>query len=103
MPGPVAFEVLLEEIRRACWLSADQAARLEQVVVRFGGELLRLPSRGSLRRRRAGVLAARWLLMSEPASVVRDRLLAMGLSRRAAYRVISAARAQIARRIDGAR
>jgi hypothetical protein len=97
MPPPpqLTFELLFEEIRRACRLTPDQVRQLEHVASIWANQRLWLPSRQHWLRQRAHVVACRLLLSGEVAPLVRDRLMVMGCSRRLAYRTLDRARRSI--------
>lgn len=94
MPN-LTFELLFEEIRRACWLTPDQAHQLERVAALWENQRLWLPSRQHWLRQRAFTAACRLLLGGEPVPLARQRLMSMGCSRRGAYRALARAQRAI--------
>ncbi|MBI3157607.1 MAG: hypothetical protein HYZ20_19680 [Burkholderiales bacterium] len=100
--GTTTYEAMLDEIRRSCWLTPEQVRRMEAVSASWARCLIRMPSQRRWMHRAAEVAACRMLLLGEATPTVRDRLQAMGLSRRSAYRVIAQARVDIERHAAGA-
>lgn len=92
---PLSFDVLLDEISRDCWLTPDQVRQLERVALAWADHRLRMPSRQRWLRKHAHAAACRWLLMGEEGPLIRDRLMAMGCSRRRAYSTLASARQAI--------
>lgn len=89
---PLNFDTMFEEIIRTCWLTPDQVRQLERVALAWADQRLWLPSRQRWLRRHAHAAACRWLLLGEEGPLIRDRLMAMGCSRRLAYRTLASAR-----------
>ncbi|MDP2828739.1 MAG: hypothetical protein Q8O37_09040 [Sulfuricellaceae bacterium] len=78
------LETLLHELRAA--LDADSFCRVEKVISSFGGERLYISSK--TRRKDKVVMAARLMRQGAARQEVHMRLIAGGMSKRTAYRVI---------------
>lgn len=102
MAEPSQVEVLLEDIRRACNLNEEQVLRLRQALSSWNGARVRMLTPGVLLRERAFVAACRLAVGGEEVARIRDRIMAMGVARRSAYRLIERARSEVEARIGGA-
>ncbi len=85
------FADFISELRWHCGLTDSQVRRAIVVATSYGRMAMHMPSRRRMLREDAGERAYQLLDCGTPVPEVRDRLMLMGLSRRASYRVISAA------------
>lgn len=92
----VFFE-FLQELRWHCNLTDAQVQRAVVVAQGFGRQLVPMPSKRRLLLADAGDRAYHLLAMGTDRPTVRDRLMHMGLSRSASYRVIARAAARLHR------
>lgn len=87
---PTAFDLLMGELSGV--LDAASMQRVHTVMSGWAGELVRIRTAPSARRRDAHELIERLTKSGVSDAVIRDRVMSLGMSRAAAYRAIRRAR-----------
>lgn len=84
-----AFEILLSELERSCGLSQDQLNRVRDIFRSWQGQRVYVRGPKASIAEDARKAARRMIAERQSRPVIRDRLMAMGVSRRRAYVMIA--------------
>ena len=83
---PTAYDLLMGELSGV--LDAASMQRVHAVMSGWAGELVRIRTAPSARRRDARELIERLMRSGVSDDIIRDRVMSLGMSRPAAYRVM---------------